>query len=156
MVDIMISNLEKLSPIFFHEKNVRSRLNNKKILKKYLVSLFKNETLLPTRVDIIFCNDEYILYLNRLFLKHDFYTDTLTFISLKLANHVSGEIYISVNRIKENAKQFIVSYQEELVRVIIHGCLHLCGYNDTPLREENKMKNKQELYLKKWFHVKPG
>ncbi len=102
------------------------------------------------RVDIIFCNDTYMLRLNRNFLNHNYYTDTLTFDHSPNPKYIIGEIYISIQRIKENSKAFSVSCENELTRVIIHGCLHLCGYKDKPKIQRGQMLRKQEEYLNLW------
>ncbi len=91
-----------------------------------------------------------MLRLNRNFLNHNYYTDTLTFNHSTNPEYVIGEIYISIQRIKENSKAFSVSCQNELTRVIIHGCLHLCGYKDKPKIQRVKMLQKQEEYLNLW------
>lgn len=82
-------------------------------------------------------------------MKHDFYTDILTF-NLSDSERVIGEIYISTERIKENAKLFNTSVKKELLRVIFHGALHLCGYNDSNKREKKIMVSKEDQYLFEW------
>ena len=133
--------------IFFHEIQVRSSLLHRKHLKKFLLSIFKNEGIPIKRVDIIFCNDKYLLTLNVNFLNHDYYTDTLSFLLSDSKQSVVGEVYISIDRIRSNAKNYKISYQTELNRVIIHGCLHLCGYLDKPKKAGIEMENIQEKYV---------
>lgn len=91
-----------------------------------------------------------MLELNRRFLNHDYYTDTLTFAHSTNPKYATGEIYISLQRIKENSKAFSTSCENELIRVIVHGCLHLCGYNDKTEIQSCKMLQKQEEYLNSW------
>ena len=116
-------------------------------LKRFIASLFKKEKKALAGLNYIFCSDEYLLEINRQFLHHDYYTDIITF-DLSEANHpINAEIYISVDRVKENAAQFGDSVKRELHRVIFHGALHLCGYGDKTGREEKIMRGKEETYL---------
>jgi probable rRNA maturation factor len=117
-------------------------------LKEFLLSIFRKEGVPVNRVDIIFCTDNYLLSLNVDFLNHNYYTDTLSFILSNPKDPVIGEVYISIERIKSNARDLKISYQNELCRVIIHGCLHLCGYLDKPKKASIKMEKLQEKYLK--------
>ena len=100
-----------------------------------------------TRIDYIFCSDEFLLEVNRTHLDHDFYTDIITF-PLN-ANPIIAEIYISVERVKENAASYSVPFQDELMRVIIHGILHLCGYDDHEEADIAFIRKREEYYLKK-------
>ena len=100
-----------------------------------------------TRIDYIFCSDEFLLEVNRTHLDHDFYTDIITF-PLN-PNPIVAEIYISVERVKENAQQFSKSFLDELHRVMIHGVLHLCGYEDHEDLDVAMIRKKEEYYLKK-------
>lgn len=99
-------------------------------------------------------NDENLLTLNRQYLSHDEYTDIITFDlsekSKRKRKEIDGEIYISIERVKENAKTFGKAFQEELHRVMIHGVLHLCGYRDKSSGSQKKMREKEDFYLKKW------
>ena len=100
-----------------------------------------------TRIDYIFCSDEFLLEVNRTHLDHDFYTDIITF-PLN-TNPIMAEIYISVERVKENATSYSVAFQDELMRVIIHGILHLCGYDDHEETDIAFIRKKEAYYLKK-------
>jgi len=102
------------------------------------------------RVDIIFCTDNYLLSLNKEFLKHNYFTDTMSFLLSNLNDPIIGELYLSIDRIRANAKDLKIFYQNELLRVIIHSCLHLCGYLDSPKSRAIKMESIQEEYLKEW------
>jgi len=107
-------------------------------------------------INYIFCSDSYLLKLNQEFLSHQTYTDIITF-DYSVGKTISGEIYISLDRIKENANHFNVSPQEELLRVMIHGVLHLSGYRDKKRAEKSIMRKKEEACLSLWknmFHVK--
>jgi probable rRNA maturation factor len=137
-----------LKKIYFHAV-YPTKLNNRKALKVFLEKIFKKEGRIVDRVDIIFCTDKYLLSLNAKFLNHNYYTDTLTF--TLGSNPIIGEIYISVERIKENAIKLKIPAEIELIRVIIHSCLHLCGYKDKPQREAARMIKVQEKYLTDWL-----
>ena len=100
-----------------------------------------------TRIDYIFCSDEFLLEVNRTHLDHDFYTDIITF-PLN-PNPIIAEIYISLDRVRENATSYSVSFEDELMRVIIHGILHLCGYDDHEEADIAFIRKKEAYYLKK-------
>jgi probable rRNA maturation factor len=108
--------------------------------KKSLVSLF-----------FIFCKDEYLLNINKQFLQHDDYTDIITFNLSDNINTIEGEIYISIDRIKENATLNRVSQKEELHRVMFHGVLHLCGYKDKTPKDKKKMTTAENKCLELYF-----
>lgn len=140
-----------MNKIYFHELGVTSSLLHKGGFKKFLLSILKKERQLVNRIDIIFCTDEYLLSLNKRFLNHNYFTDTLSFLLSNQKESIIGEVYVSIDRIKENSKGLKISYQNELLRVIIHGCLHLCGHSDGTKNAALKMTKLQEGYLKKWY-----
>ncbi len=137
--------------ISFKEHGIKPRLLKRKSLKLFLMQMFGQEKRHLEKINIIFCTNAYLLSLNRKFLNHNFHTDTLTFINSTHRKKLSAEIYISPTVVKKNAKNFNISYQEEIVRVIIHSCLHVCGYNDHPEKENIRMIKRQEIYLKNWI-----
>lgn len=98
-------------------------------------------------IQYVFCDDYYLLEINRKFLKHDYYTDIITFPLADSKNIISGEIYISLERIEENAKLNNVLFEDELARVMIHGILHMIGYDDHTKEEKNEMREKEDYYL---------
>lgn len=104
-------------------------------------------------VSLIFCSDEHLLQMNKEYLDHDYYTDIITF-DYTEDTLVSGDLFISIDRVLDNANQFNVAFQDELHRVCVHGLLHLCGYKDKSDSEELLMRSKenQMLELRK-FHV---
>jgi len=124
-------------------------LTNRTQLKKYVQSIFKKEGRQLQSINYIFCTDKAVLAINRQFLSHDFYTDIITF-NLSDSNAIQAEIYISVDRVKDNATQLGVSFKSELHRVIFHGVLHLCGYRDKNRVETKEMRSKEEFYLHKY------
>ncbi len=93
-------------------------------------------------IALIFCNDEYLLKVNQDFLEHDFYTDIITF-DYCSDNLISGDLFVSVERVIDNAQEYNVTFQQELHRVIVHGILHLCGYMDKTPEEETVMRQKE-------------
>lgn len=104
------------------------------------VCSFENHTL--GDISIIFCSDEYLLEMNKTHLDHDYYTDIITF-DYTDNQIVSGDLFISIDRVRENALDFNVSFNHELHRVMIHGLLHLCGYKDKSDDEEKLMRSKE-------------
>jgi len=99
-------------------------------------------------ISYVFCSDNYLLKINQNHLNHDTYTDIITF-DYSEGNLISSEIYISIDRVKENAKTHSAAILDELHRVIIHGVLHLCGYKDKTTKEAEAMRRKEDLYLGK-------
>jgi probable rRNA maturation factor len=120
-------------------------------LKIFISSLFKNEKKKLGDLTIIFCSDDYLLTINRQFLKHDYYTDILTFEISEPFQPIKAEIYISVDRVRDNAVRFGSSLKNELHRVIFHGALHLCGYKDKKAGERLFMRKKEDKYLQRYF-----
>ena len=116
-------------------------------LKRFLIVLFKRERKPLVELQYIFCSDPYLLEINRQFLHHDFYTDIITFELAEKGQPTNGEIYISVDRVRDNAQNFDSSLKKELHRVISHGALHLCGFKDKTPKEEMKMRKMEEKYL---------
>lgn len=102
-------------------------------------------------ISFIFCDDNYLLKLNQQFLDHDTFTDIISF-DYSLGNIISGDIYISIERVKDNASIFAVDFAEELRRVMAHGILHFCGFNDKTKKEEELMRRKENEKLL-MFHV---
>jgi probable rRNA maturation factor len=122
-------------------------LQNRRGIKSTLTTLFKKEGKKLGELQYIFVSDARLLEINRQFLHHDFYTDIITFPLSLPGQPIIAEIYISVDRVKENAGEFGSTIKSELLRVIFHGALHLCGYGDKTLKEEKKMREMEEKYL---------
>ena len=126
-------------------------LKDRQILKSTLTALFKKEGKKLAELQYIFCSDEKLLEINRQFLQHDYYTDIITF-ALSGANQpITAEIYISVDRIRENAREFGSTVKNELLRVIFHGVLHLCGYKDKTPKDQAIMRKMEEVYLRSYL-----
>jgi rRNA maturation RNase YbeY len=128
-------------------------LLNRGGLKKFILSIFKKENKIIKELNIIFCSDEYLLSLNRQFLHHDFYTDILSFRLSDANQPLIAEIYISVDRVRENAKAGRFGFKEELHRVIFHGVLHFCGYKDKLNKDIKTMRLKEDKYLAAYFRT---
>lgn len=142
--------------IDFHFKEIGMKLPHRETLGKFLLYLFKKEKTMVTSLSYVFCSDEYLLSLNNRFLKHDEYTDIITF-NLALPTYpIDGDIYISIERARENARSFKVPVSQEVRRLIFHGALHLCGYEDKEPGDKRLMTQKENFYLVKYetFHVK--
>ena len=130
--------------IFFEDvKPVRINIKH---LKQYIEHLLKNERKDLGDISLIFSSDEYLLKLNKQFLDHDYYTDIITFDYVE-STLISGDLFISIDRVKENAVKFGASFLKELYRVIFHGVLHLVGYGDKTKEEKSLMRNKEDYYL---------
>lgn len=117
--------------------------------KKWLNQVISNEAKEEGDITYIFCNDDYLLEKNIRFLKHNTLTDVITFDYCE-GNSVSGDIFISIERVKENSEVFKVDFLTELNRVMVHGLLHLLGYKDKTERESNLMRKKENYYLSKY------
>lgn len=130
---------------FFFEKKGFS-LENRSALKNFICSLFKKEKTALESINYIFCSDKKLLEINKTYLKHDFYTDIISF-DLSPGPQKVAEIYISIDRVRENAKELGVSFKNELHRVIFHGALHICGYKDKNKKDRETMRAKENIYL---------
>jgi len=120
-------------------------------LKQFLLNLFKREGFRVDTVNYIFCSDRYLLAINQKHLNHNTLTDVITFQYSTPDEPVLSDIYISVDRVAENAKTFEVAFLEELYRVIFHGALHLCGYKDKTQPDREKMRVAENKYLTKYL-----
>jgi probable rRNA maturation factor len=142
---------KNMTTINFFYLDVKPSLAQRAALKAFIETLFTSEKKKLSSLTYIFCTDEYLLGINKQYLKHNFYTDIITFGLSKADQPIAGEIYISIDRVKENAISLGLSFKEELHRVIFHGALHLCGYRDKKPAEEKLMRKKENEYLKRYF-----
>ena len=134
-------------PIVFHALEPVV-LKQRRLLKKFIIQFFIKEKKSLQSIDIIFCSDEYLLGINKQHLQHDFYTDIITFdLSESSANPIIGELYISIDRVKDNAALRYEKFSTELLRVIFHGLLHLCGFKDKTKSNIKTMREKEDKYL---------
>ncbi len=114
--------------------------------KQWLKSVIRKEGLVPGDISYLFCDDAYLLEQNIAFLHHDTFTDIITF-DKRVGEIVSGDIMISLERVAENARKFSVSFEEEFLRVMVHGTLHLCGYKDKTDEEAAEMRRMENESL---------
>jgi len=139
------------SPVQFHFLQESSLPKERRRLKAFIESIFKKEKTALKSVSYIFCSDDYLLGINQQFLKHNYYTDIISFNLAPGGAPVEGEIYISLDRVKENASGLNESYITELHRVIFHGVLHFCGYKDKLADDVRLMRKKEEQYIRAYF-----
>ncbi len=141
--------------IHFHYLEVNFPFQQRTRLKEFLLQLFKKEGREVAFINYVFCTDAYLLKLNKQYLQHDTLTDIITFPLSGNFAPLTSDIFISIDRVKENSRAYLTSFQKELHRVIFHGALHLCGYKDKTRIAEKLMRSKEEEYLAKYlFHVK--
>lgn len=131
----------------FRYADRRLTLTQKTAVRAFVENLFRNEKKPLAQINYIFCSDEYLLDINRSFLQHDYYTDIITFGLSAPGEPVEAEIYISTDRVKDNAGQLSISFRDEMLRVIFHGALHLCGYKDKKKADIALMRKKEDYYL---------
>ena len=134
--------------ILFHNADTSYILKNKRIISSWITDTIKEEEKQLEEISYIFCTDDYLLKINQEHLNHDTYTDIITF-DYTENGIISSEIYISVDRVRENAKNLGVAALDEMHRVIIHGVLHLCGYKDKSDLQSQEMRGKENYYLGK-------
>ncbi len=134
---------------FFHEGDFRLSLSDN--YSHWINRVFKSEKASLGNINYIFCEDEYLLKINQKHLNHNSFTDIITF-DYSDGQVISGDVFISIDRVKDNADIFNKTFQEELLRVMVHGILHLLGYNDKTNDEVIVMRNKEEEKIK-LFHV---
>jgi len=137
---------EDESGIFFTSNDVAFEPADPQRLIQWILNTVEAEGHELNRLDIVFCSDEFLLEINRNHLDHDYYTDIITFPLND--NPLIAEIYISIDRVQENAAGLNISFEDELHRVMIHGVLHLCGYDDHEEEDIRMIRKKEEFYLK--------
>ena len=126
-------------------------LGNEEAFENWISSVILSEEKKEGEINFIFCDDEYLHKLNVEYLEHDTLTDVISF-DYSVGNELHGDIFISVERVQDNAEDFNVTFEEEIKRVIIHGILHYCGYRDKSNTDEALMRSKEEEKIK-MFHV---
>jgi len=132
--------------ISFHSEDVDFQLENEQQIIDWIKNTIQQEAKSATEISYIFCTDEYLYQMNLEYLNHDTYTDIITF-DYTEKSVVSGDIFISIDRVKENAIKFKTTFKNELSRVIIHGVLHLLGYKDKTPEQKQVMRSKEDFYL---------
>lgn len=135
-----------MDSIHFHQEDTNFSLPCESITENWILKTIAQEKKTCGELNFIFCSDEYLLGVNQTHLNHDTYTDIITFNYVD-GDRISGDIFISVERVTENAKKFNVLFLQELHRVIIHGVLHLIGYDDKSSADAQEIRLKEDFYL---------
>ena len=139
-----------MAGIHFFSEDVEFTPKTPRKLKSWIITSAGKEKASINEVNYIFCSDKYLLRLNKEYLNHNTYTDIITFDNSQSKGEIEGDIFISVDRVKENAEKFNVTFDMELHRVMIHGVLHLIGYKDKSLADKSKMRKKEDACLSLW------
>ena len=156
-------------PIVFHQADTKFLLRNRIALRRFIeAEIRKLSSYKRVTISFVFCSDEYLLNINRQFLKHDYYTDIITFPLSNSEDHLEAEIYISVDRVRENSSRFAVrgsqkkaqgpnlnmqieqDFRQELLRVVFHGVLHLLGFKDKTRANKLEMRKMEDFWLKRF------
>lgn len=135
-------------PVHFHNEEVSFSFDNKREVSLWLKSVVSSFQKELGVINVIFCNDQYLLKVNQTYLNHDYFTDIITF-NYNENNLISGDLFISIDRVKENAINQKMEFNVEIHRVIVHGVLHLCGLNDQSKQEKEIMRGRENLFLQK-------
>jgi probable rRNA maturation factor len=133
--------------ISFFTEDIEFSLPNETQVNAWLSKVIENEDYKLSELNFIFCSDEYLLAINIEYLNHDTYTDIITFDNSEDEDYIEGDIFISIERVKENAILFNVDFANELHRVLVHGVLHLCGYHDKSEDESLLMRQKEDFHI---------
>jgi rRNA maturation RNase YbeY len=143
--------MKRTASIRFFAHNIKVSLNNRAILKEFIEKIFRDHGKRLKALNYVFCSDAYLLEMNKEYLSHNFFTDIITFDLSENKNEITGEVYISIDRVRDNAFNEGCWLKEELHRVIFHGALHLCGINDKTTAEQKQMRKNEDLYLALYF-----
>ena len=138
-------------PISFNTADKKTTLTNRLALKAFIEKVLKKEGITIDTLQYVFCSDKFLLNINKSFLNHDYFTDIISFDLSETRGALIGEIYISIDRVKDNAKTHNTSYTEELLRVIFHGALHFCGYKDKKPSDAKEMRAQENRWLKSYL-----
>ena len=133
--------------VSFNFVEIKDTLRQKNKLKSWIKSIVEQNGMKVGDISYIFCSDDYLLEINQNYLQHDYYTDIITF-DYTAGNKIAGDLFISIDRVVDNAKELNVSFEEELHRVIIHGVLHLLGFKDKTDKKAKQMRIKEQECLK--------
>ena len=131
----------------FFSEDKKFNLPQKNKVRSLIKKVCQSEKKKLGFINCVFCSDEYLLKINKKYLKHDTYTDIITFDYAEQTDNIEGDLYVSLDRINENAQKYKVDKNEELLRIIIHGLLHLIGYSDKSKKEKLMMSEKENKYL---------
>jgi rRNA maturation RNase YbeY len=136
--------------INFHAEAIDFKVLNPIKTKRWLRSVIESEGFELLEINYIFCNDEYLHTINVEYLEHDTLTDIITFDNSEEEQLIEGDIFVSIERIIDNTKDFNTTFEQEFKRVIVHGVLHLCGYFDKTDEDEKQMRDKEDYYIRFW------
>lgn len=136
--------------INFHSESIDFKVTNPIKTKRWLKSVIEAEGFELSEINYIFCDDEYLHKINVEYLDHDTLTDIITFDNSEEETLIEGDIFVSIERITDNAQDFKTSFEHEFRRVIVHGILHLCGYYDKTDEDEKQMRTKEDHYISLW------
>jgi len=136
--------------ISFHSEGIRFDLKQKNKHKQWISSYIKSQKKIPGELSFIFTSNEQLLLMNREYLNHNYFTDVITF-DYTVDDIIAGDIFIGMVQVKKNAEFYGVKTEEELRRVMIHGILHLLGFNDSSLEEKETMRKKENEALHLWL-----
>jgi probable rRNA maturation factor len=139
--------------IFFNTADKGTTLAHRTELKFFIDKQLRKEGITIEALQYVFCSDEYLLGINKQFLNHDYYTDIISFDLSEKKGTLIGDIYISIDRVKENAKSHGSVYMHELLRVIFHGALHFCGYKDKKPADVKLMRSMEDKWLKAYLKL---
>lgn len=144
--------MKKSQPIQFHFLYPPFYLPYRNQLKGFIFNLIEKEGRQAEHINYIFCTDDYLLNINKTHLQHDTLTDIITFdYSANIKDKIISDIYISIERVKENAPLFHTTFRQELLRVLFHGALHLCGFKDKTKEDQQLMRNKEDYWINQYF-----
>ena len=146
-----MNHLNGKPPVQFNFLATNFHLPNRNILKEFIRSIFRKYNKKIKSVQVIFCSDKYLLNINKQFLQHDYLTDIITFDLALPGQPIEAELYISVDRVKDNAKDLDEPFLHELHRVLFHGVLHLCGLNDKTASDVQRMRIAESTLLHQYF-----
>jgi rRNA maturation RNase YbeY len=138
--------MEIHSEFDFHSEDILFELDQKPAISSWLSCSITSENKTPGEISYVFCSDDFLHKMNVKHLYHNTLTDIITFDYCQ-ADLINGEMFISIDRVKDNAKDFGVSFEKELHRVMVHGIMHLCGYKDKTVEDQNVMSSKEDFYL---------
>ena len=138
--------------LYLHYEETDPLPLEEEVLTKWIENCCSNEGFDLSELNIICCSDDYLIEINKSYLQHDYYTDIITFDLSEEEGLIEGELYISIDRIRDNAEQISVPFDRELHRVIIHGVLHLLGYKDKSDEDQKIMRSKEDAYLSLLFN----
>ena len=132
--------------IYYCSEDISSPKMQKRKMTSWIKETIASEEKIPGEISFIFCSDNYLLEVNKQYLNHDYFTDIITFDYVE-NNVISGDIFISCDRVKENASEYKTGFDNELSRIIIHGVLHLLGFKDKNKKDKLLMTQKEDFYL---------